>query len=275
MRTSGHESFAGVHVALFTTMNASDPMIKNLAAALCLVTAAAGNTMAADDQDVLDRLRARLDALAPGLEPDSIEPSPVEGVYQVAYGAQILYISEDGRYLLRGSLVDLDKREDLTEAASARVRLRMLDAVDEDQMIVFSPARPRHTISVFTDIDCGYCRKLHAEIDQYLAHGIRVRYLAFPRAGVNSASYDKAVDVWCAQDKKAALTSAKRDEPVSDMSCDNPVKAQYELGQAMGVSGTPAIILDNGEMIPGYQAAKPLAAMLDELAADNTATSND
>ncbi|MBA2410417.1 MAG: DsbC family protein [Gammaproteobacteria bacterium] len=247
-------------------------MIKNFAAALCLVTVAAGNTMAAENPDVLDTLRARLDALAPGLEPDSIEPSPVEGIYQVSYGAQILYISADGRYLLRGSLVDLDKREDLTETASAKVRLRMLDAVDEDQMIVFSPAQPRHTISVFTDIDCGYCRKLHAEIDQYLAQGIKVRYLAFPRAGVASASYDKAVDVWCAQDKKAALTSAKLDQQVADKTCDNTVKAQYALGQALGVSGTPAIVLENGEMIPGYQPARPLAAMLDKLGGTEAAT---
>ncbi|MGH8503458.1 MAG: DsbC family protein [Gammaproteobacteria bacterium] len=249
-------------------------MVKNLCAALLSLTALAAGAVAADEQDVTDRLRARLSALVPELQPDSIEPSPVEGIYQVAYGAQILYISADGRYLLRGSLVDLENREDLTEAASAKVRRQTLDKLDEDQMIVFSPEKPRHTITVFTDIDCGYCRKLHAEINQYLAQGIKVRYLAFPRAGVNSTSYDKAVDVWCAQDRNVALTRAKRDEAVADESCDNPVKAQYELGQALGVSGTPAIMLENGEMIPGYQPAKPLAAMLDELAQTSAATAN-
>jgi thiol:disulfide interchange protein DsbC len=240
-------------------------MIKSLLGMFLLVLVTAAPVMA-QDQAPTDMLRARLNALAPNLQPDSIQPSPVEGVYEVTYGAQVLYLSEDGRYLFRGSLIDIARRADLTEAARAGARRRILGKIDKQQMIVFSPEQPRHTITVFTDIDCTYCRKLHSEIGQYLQEGIEVRYLAFPRAGVNSTSYEKAVDVWCAQDRNVALTRAKRDQPVADRSCANPVKAQMKLGHTLGVSGTPAMVLESGEMIPGYQPARALAQTLDQLA---------
>jgi thiol:disulfide interchange protein DsbC len=217
-------------------------------------------------QKSTDELRARLSALIPDLEPSSIKPTPVEGIYEVTYGAQVLYLSKDGRYYFRGDLVDLKTRTDLTEATRAQARKKLLSRLDEEQMIVFSPEDPKHTITVFTDIDCGYCRKLHAEIDQYLSRGIKVRYMAFPRSGLDSPSFDKAVNVWCAENRNAAITKAKQDQPVQEASCENPVQEQMELGQLLGVSGTPAIVLENGEMIPGYQPAKPLAAMLNELA---------
>jgi thiol:disulfide interchange protein DsbC len=219
----------------------------------------------AEEQGVTDSLRARLSALVPDVQPDSITPTPVSGIYEVTYGAQVLYLSKDGRYFFRGDLIDLQERKDLTEATRTKVRLNILSKLDERQMIIFSPEEPKHTITVFTDIDCAYCRKLHAEIDEYLREGIEVRYLAFPRAGVDSPSYEKAVDVWCATDRNAAITRAKSDQPVADASCDNPVKEQMELGQMIGVSGTPAIVLENGELIPGYQPAKALGEVLESL----------
>ncbi len=248
-------------------------MVASLFAIPLFALLAIGPAMA-EEPDATGALRARLSALVPGLQPDSIEPSPVQGVYEVTYGAQILYLSADGRYFFRGNLIDLEHRKDLTEAAASQARLELLNKVDERQMIVFSPAHPEHTITVFTDIDCGYCRKLHSEIDQYMKEGIEVRYLAFPRAGVDSSSYKKAVNVWCADDRNTAITKAKRDEPVPDRTCDNPVKEQMALGQMLGVSGTPAIVLENGEMIPGYQPAKPLGEMLDSLAGAKAATTN-
>jgi thiol:disulfide interchange protein DsbC len=217
----------------------------------------------ADEQGGTDALRARLSVLVPDLQPDSITPTPVDGVYEVTYGAQVLYLSEDGRYFFRGNLIDLEKSEDLTEAAQTKIRAEVLSTLDEDQMIIFSPREPKHTITVFTDIDCGYCRKLHSEIDQYLTEGIEVRYLAFPRAGIESPSYDTAVAVWCAADRNDAITKAKRDEPVPERTCKNPVAKQMELGKMLGVSGTPAIFLEGGELVPGYQPAKALAATLD------------
>ncbi len=238
---------------------------------LIAVLLTTGHVMAETPENI-DRLQARLKALVPELEPSGIEPTPIDGLYEVRYGAEVLYLSEEGRYLLRGSLLDLQERQDLTEATRAKARLDMLGKLDEQQMIVFSPKDPRYTITVFTDIDCAYCRKLHSEIDRYLARGIKVRYLAFPRTGVNSPSFDKAVDVWCAPNRNAALTKAKNNQPVADQSCDNPVEEQMELGQLLGVSGTPAIVLESGEMISGYQPAKPLSEMLAKLANSDAAT---
>jgi thiol:disulfide interchange protein DsbC len=215
--------------------------------------------------DGTEAIRARLHALIPDLRPDSIKPTPVDGVYEVRYGAQVLYLSGDGRYYFRGNLMDLKQHKDLTEAARSKARVDMLSKVDERQMIVFSPKNPKYTITVFTDIDCPYCRKLHFQIAQYMSEGIKVRYLAFPRAGVNSPSYDKAVNVWCADNRRVALTRAKRDEPIPHKTCKNPIKAQMKLGRLLGVSGTPAIVLENGEMIPGYQPPRVLAAALAKL----------
>lgn len=203
-----------------------------------------------------------IERAAPDVKPSSIKSTPVDGIYEVRYGAQVLYLSEDGRYVFRGSLFDLEQRRDLTEATLKRARMEILEKVDEREMIVFSPKHPEHIITVFTDIDCTYCRMLHSQISQYLQEGIEVRYMAFPRAGVDSPSFEKTVDVWCADDPAAALTRAKRGQPVAHRTCDNSVKNQMALGQRLGVSGTPAIVLENGEMIPGYQSPKALSAML-------------
>ena len=132
-------------------------------------------------------------------------------------------------------------------------------------MIVFAPeGKPSYTITVFTDIDCGYCRKLHGEMAGYNAEGIKVQYLFYPRAGEGSPSFAKAVSVWCADDRRTALTDAKAGKSIPDKTCPNPVKEHLELGEKMGVSGTPAIVLENGEMVPGYIPPKRLAAMLKE-----------
>jgi len=134
----------------------------------------------------------------------------------------------------------------------------------EENMIIFPAKNSKHTISVFTDIDCGYCRKLHNEIDQYNAKGITVRYLAFPRAGIGSPSYDKAVSVWCEKDRQAAMTRSKSGETLPKASCKNPVAEEYELGQLLGVNGTPALVLDNGSLLPGYVPANRLVRVLNE-----------
>ncbi len=132
-------------------------------------------------------------------------------------------------------------------------------------MIVFSPKeKPRHTLTVFTDIDCGYCRKLHAEMDELNSYGIEVRYMMFPRTGLNTPSYQKAVNVWCAKDQQVSMTKAKAGESIPQANCDNPIASQFDLGQQLGVTGTPALLLGDGSLIPGYRPAKDLAAILDE-----------
>lgn len=239
-------------------------MVKKLViVAFC--TLALIQVVAAQGQDPTAMIRAKLSELVPGLKPDSVKASPIAGLYQVMYGAEVLYFTVDGRYMLRGSLLDLDRQENLTEQARNGVRKTAMEEVGEDQMIVFAPEKVKHTITVFTDIDCPYCRKLHAEMDQYEDLGIKVRYLMFPRAGVGSNSYNTAVSVWCADDSNTALTVAKQGKAVEEKRCDNPVDEHMQLGQQVGVTGTPAIVLDNGELLPGYQPAKRLAAALDKM----------
>lgn len=209
-------------------------------------------------------LKATLETLLPGLKPDSIEQTPIEGLYEVRFGAQVLYLTGDGRYFVRGNLIDLKSHEDLTEKAQDTARKALLADLDENKMIIFSPKRPKHTITVFTDVDCPYCRKLHQEIEQYLDAGIAVRYVLFPRTDIGSPSFNKAVSVWCAQDRKAALTQAKKGEEVPAKTCDNPIIEQTRLGQLSGITGTPAIVLESGEMVSGYQPAPELIASLDD-----------
>jgi thiol:disulfide interchange protein DsbC len=202
-----------------------------------------------------------------GAAPDKVQPSPVPGVYEATFGPQVLYLSADGRYVFNGVVLDLKSGRNLTEAKRGAARMAAVDKLGEDQMIVYGPDKAEHTITVFTDIDCGYCRKLHAEMKDYNELGIKVRYLFYPRAGVASESGAKAVSVWCNKDRREAMTRAKAGKNVEKAQCDNPVGAHYELGQKIGVSGTPAIVTSSGELIPGYAPAKNLKAELDKLAA--------
>jgi len=173
-------------------------------------------------------------------------------------------VTNDGKYLIQGSLIEVKSRTDLSEVRRKAIRLDAVNAVGEDNMIIFPARKPRHTITVFTDIDCGYCRKLHKEVGQFNDKGITVRYLMFPRSGVNTPSYYKAVSVWCEDDRNAALTESKAGKTLPKADCDNPVKAHMELGKLLGVSGTPAIVLDDGELLPGYVPAVKMARMLDK-----------
>ena len=188
----------------------------------------------ADNNAIEEALKQAL----PGVKPDSIKVSPMAGLYEVMVGPKLFYVSEDGRYLIQGSLIDLKKREDLTEAKLSEARLGSLNKLGTVNMITFKPKIQKHVAYVFTDIDCGYCRKLHSEIDQYLKEGIEIRYLFFPRAGEGSESFDKAVSVWCAKDRNEALTKAKRGDTLEKKQCDNPVSEHLALGTAMGAAGT-------------------------------------
>lgn len=202
--------------------------------------------------------------LVPGVNPDRVTAAPVPGMYEVTYGPHIVYLSADGRYMLQGDLVDLETKQNLTADRRKVTRVAALEKLGDSSMIVFAPQNAKHTISVFTDVDCGYCRKMHREMAVLNAHGIAVRYLAFPRAGIPSASYDKTVSVWCADDPQAAMTEAKLGKVVPTKQCDNPVREHYQMGQMLGISGTPSIVLPDGEMVPGYVPAKRLAKLLDD-----------
>lgn len=206
---------------------------------------------------------SRLQAALNGAKPDSVALTAVPGLYEVVLGGQVLYLSEDGRFAIQGDMVDLGSRVNLTENRRGELRGKAIEAVGESNMVVFAPEGPvKHTVTVFTDIDCGYCRKMHSQIADYNKEGIKIRYLWFPREGIGSESYSKAVAVWCADNRQDALTRAKRGENIEQKTCDNPVQAQYELGQKLGVRGTPSLILEDGEMLPGYVPPTQLAELL-------------
>lgn len=212
------------------------------------------------------KVREVIKTLVPDEEPDSITATPMAGLYQVAYGARTFYLSADGRYLLSGDLYDTRTRTNLSERHRGKVRSDAIAALGERSMIVY-PAKgtAKHTITVFTDIDCTFCRKLHAGMKEMNELGITVRYLAYPRAGVRSASYEKAVSVWCAADRNKAMDRAKNDDKVDKKTCDdNPVVEHLALGEMVGVSGTPAIVVENGTLLPGYLPPQRLLQTLEE-----------
>lgn len=210
--------------------------------------------------------RAAIAAKIPGAKPEELRASPIPGVYELARGTDIAYVSEDGKYAITGDLYDMDSSTNLTENTRRTERKKLIAAVPESQMVVFSPKDPKYTVSVFTDVDCGYCRKLHSQIADYNRLGIKVRYLFYPRTGPNTESWEKAEEVWCSNDRARAMTRAKAGEDIkAPKHCANsPVARQYELGQEVGVRGTPAILLDDGEMLPGYLPPQVLAQHLRE-----------
>jgi thiol:disulfide interchange protein DsbC len=209
-------------------------------------------------------IRQAVTKAIPGVPISSIRPAPMPGFREVALSGRVVYVSNDGKHLIQGTLIRLADRANLTESSEAVLRRDMLAAVGKDRRIVFPAKVPKHKVTVFTDIDCGFCRKLHGEIAKYNDAGITVEYLFFPRAGINSESYDKAVAVWCAPDRNQALTDAKLDKPVKPRTCANPIAADYELGQKVGVDGTPAIYLDDGTQIGGYSPPADMLKRIEE-----------
>ena len=215
-------------------------------------------------EDVPAAISARLEVLVPGRQPDHVAPAALPGMYEVRYGSIVIYLSADGRHMLRGDLVDLETGRNVTETARSRARAEIVGALGESSMVVFAPETVRHTVTVFTDIDCGYCQRMHRQMADYNRLGIEIRYTAYPRAGVGSDTYDRMVSVWCASDPLAAMTDAKAGRAVETARCDNPVRAHYEAGQAIGVRGTPSIVLESGAVIPGYVEPEELLGRLDE-----------
>ena len=229
---------------------------------LALAAPAAAGTV--DDPETA-ALRAQLEEHLPGKRLDSLRPTPIPGVYEVRVGATVAYVSADGRYLIQGDLYDIQDDVNLTDQGRSRLRLEALDRVDESSMIIFEPDVTRHTVTVFTDLDCAYCRKLHSQIDEYNADGIRVRYMFFPRNGPNTSSWTKAEKVWCSEDRHDAFTRAKLGEMIEAKNCGpTPVMRHYRMGQSFGIRGTPAIVTETGQLIPGYVSPDELSRLLEE-----------
>ncbi len=210
-------------------------------------------TVVADDSSKED-LNTAISRFLPDVEVDSIQKTPIDGLYQIVIGSDVIYMTSDGAYVVKGEILDINKRRNLTEDVRADSRVKLLSAIKKDEYIEFVGEDAQDAIYVFTDIDCGYCRKLHRDVPELNARGISVRYLAYPRAGVDSAAGKEMSNVWCADNRQEALTAAKNRESVEAKSCDDPVAEQHELGQKLGVRGTPSIYLQNGRNLPGYMA---------------------
>ena len=225
--------------------------------ALCLALAAVAATAEEVPEAVMEAAR-----LVSPHSPDVVGPAPLEGFYEVVFGSRVFYVTEDGRHLVAGQVFDTATRTNLTEERMKGIRLGMLEALPDGSMIRFAPDDPRHEVYVFTDTHCGYCRKLHSEVGELNDLGVAVNYLAYP--AINPRSRPDAVSVWCAEDRQDAMTRAKAGEDVAQRTCDNPVDEHFALGKSLGVRGTPAIITDAGEMMPGYVPARRLAQQLDQ-----------
>lgn len=202
-----------------------------------------------------------------GISAEDISDSPIPGIYQVAIGANVAYVTNDGKFIIRGDIYNAETSANVSEETRAAARVAMLESVDPNSMIVFKPANGnvKHKITIFTDIDCGYCRQFHREIDKVTALGIEVHYLFYPRTGPNTESWTKADQVWCAPNHNQALTRAKLGGEIPDgPSCATPIESHYALGQRIGVRGTPAVFSETGELIGGYLPPADLAKILDD-----------
>ena len=201
----------------------------------------------------------------PGAKVEQLKVTPIPGMYEYTRGTEIAYVTADGKYAISGDLFDLAKNDNLTEQHRRELRSKLIAAVPEDQMLIFGPKDPKYTITVFTDVDCAYCRKLHSQIAEYNRLGVRVRYLMYPRTGPNTSSWTKAEQVWCSADRNDALTRAKLGQDLKAKPCaDNPVARTYQLGQDFSLQGTPAIILADGDLLPGYVPPDVLVKQLKE-----------
>ncbi len=243
-------------------------ILPSFAALALLLVAPGAMTQSAPKSDVRAEIARRMD-----VKLEAVQPSPIPGLYEIRSGSEVGYVSVDGRFYVDGDIFDMETKDNLTETRRQQGRLDLLSKVSDTDAIVFAPKGPvRHTLTVFTDIDCTYCRRMHQEIAELNRLGIRVRYLMFPRNGPDSDSWHKAEAVWCSADRRDALTRAKRGENVKAPNCKAPVAEQYALGNEMGIRGTPGIITDKGEYLAGYM---PAARLSEYLSAPAVAAASD
>ncbi|MCH9672274.1 MAG: DsbC family protein [Gammaproteobacteria bacterium] len=206
----------------------------------------------------------RVAELEPGLGAASVRATPIAGLYEITLGPRVVYLTGDGRYLVQGELMDIKTKQNLTVGARRSARAASMDAIEEGSLVVFAPAEVKHSITVFTDVDCPYCSRFHREVPQLVNAGVKVRYAAFPRGGIPSKNYNRMVSVWCATDPQAAMTAAKEGQDVDAAQCPNDVEAHFRVARAMGVRGTPTVVLGNGELLPGYVPWKRLVRILND-----------
>jgi thiol:disulfide interchange protein DsbC len=205
-----------------------------------------------------DAIKNSLQDVLPDFEVSRIQESQIPGLYMVSIGAEVIYVSANGQYLIRGDIIDLVNKNNLTEVERTVERVVLLKDIPKQDYIEFAPVNPQHTIYVFTDITCGFCQRLQADVTEINNKGIAIRFLAFPRSGPGTESSVRMESIWCAEDRKTALTDAMIGIGVREAKCQNPVNENFALGQAMGVRGTPAIFTEDGRYLPGYMPPEEL-----------------
>jgi thiol:disulfide interchange protein DsbC len=220
------------------------------------------------EEDEFSAVEEKIRGMVPNAATIALAETPIPGLLQVQINSEVIYVTEDGQYLLQGQIINIDTRVNLTDQAKSGIRKAALTDLKREEQISFAPEKTDYELLVFTDIDCGYCRKLHNQMEEYNENGIAIHYLAFPRAGVGSASFAKYVSVWCADDQRAAMTLAKNGGEPEASECPNPIAEQYDLGRDIGVTGTPAIVTTDGMLIPGYVPPAQLRQRLEVLAAN-------
>ena len=224
-----------------------------------LLLAGTGGVWASDG----DQARAAINKMAPGAVIEDFQAAPMPGWYTAVVGGSEVYVSADGAYLLNGALWAVEGRSNLTELARGKRRQQTLAELPAERLISFAASKPQYQVTVFTAIDCGYCRKLHEQVAKYNEAGISVNYLLFPRGGLDSQSYQDAVSVWCAPDRAKALSLAKSGAPIEPKICPNPIADNLSLAQKLGLTSTPTIVADDGTVMLGYVAPADLRQRLD------------
>ena len=216
-------------------------------------------TIFSDETEIREKISS---ILPPGTQIEVIEKSDFPDIYKVYYGdIQPLYVSKDGKYFLYGDMFKISSSKiiNLTSTDITKRRMQLMKDIGKEELISFISKNETHSVTVFTDVDCGYCRKLHNEIEDYNKAGISIHYAAFPRSGIGTESFTKMVGAWCSEDPKKSITNLKNGENLRLNFCDSqPVAKHYVIGQKLGISGTPAIISQDGELYPGYFSPKDL-----------------
>jgi len=216
-----------------------------------------------DEDNTVELVLQSLAEQLPGIEFTDVAPSAIPGLFEVIADGRVFYVDETAQHLIDGALIRLNDRVNLTEARLSGIHMSMIHEMDEQDMLIYEPEQSSdRSITVFTDISCGYCRRLHEEIDTLLSEGVRVRYLLFPRAGLGSQAHKDLESVWCADNPQEAMTVAKAGGEIIPATCDNPIEKHVALAERLGLRGTPLIYTDSGEKIPGYRPASDLAALV-------------
>lgn len=234
--------------------------------AIALVSTLLQAPIAAAEEGAAEAVRQRLQEIEPAFQPDEIRATEVDGLFEVVSGSRVFYVTGDGRFLLRGQLIDIENNRNLTAERTQALVRQSIESVGEDNMLVYRPRQgpAQHTITVFTDTSCPYCQRLHVGLLEMIEqYPVKVRYLMFPRAGLQADAADTMRDVWCAADPQQALTDAKAGREVAPRSenCETPIARHFLLGQEIGVTGTPYLLLDD-HVVPGYRPNEVLLQMM-------------